>query len=138
MFDLCDFDAYVNKTMEFQVVKLNMFAENVVVSHRALIENDLEEQREQILNQLNQVRFSRVQSKISPTGCIYRFRWSGWFCILPTYHGVASIASEIVQLDQRLNVAVIEFDERSKRVSLGLNSYSLIHGKEFKPSTLKV
>ena len=117
-----DFDAYVNKTMEFQVVKLNMVAENVVVSHRALIENDLEEQREQILES--------IESGQVLEGAVKNITDFGVFIDLGGVDGLLHITdlswgrvdnpSEIVQLDQRLNVAVIEFDERSKRVSLGL------------------
>ena len=117
-----DFDAYVNKTMEFQVVKLNMVAENVVVSHRALIENDLEEQREQILES--------IESGQVLEGAVKNITDFGVFIDLGGVDGLLHITdlswgrvdnpSEIVQLDQRLNVAVIDFDERSKRVSLGL------------------
>lgn len=117
-----DFDAYVNKTMEFQVVKLNMVAENVVVSHRALIENDLEEQREQILE--------TIESGQVLEGAVKNITDFGVFIDLGGVDGLLHITdlswgrvdnpSEIVQLDQRLNVAVIDFDERSKRVSLGL------------------
>ena len=117
-----DFDAYVNKTMEFQVVKLNMVAENVVVSHRALIENDLEEQREQILES--------IESGQVLEGAVKNITDFGVFIDLGGVDGLLHITdlswgrvdnpSEIVKLDQRLNVAVIDFDERSKRVSLGL------------------
>ena len=117
-----DFDAYVNKTMEFQVVKLNMVAENVVVSHRSLIENDLEEQREQILES--------IESGQVLEGAVKNITDFGVFIDLGGVDGLLHITdlswgrvdnpSEIVQLDQRLNVAVIDFDERSKRVSLGL------------------
>lgn len=117
-----DFDAYVNKTMEFAVVKLNMAAENVVVSHRALIESDLEEQREQILD--------TIESGQVLEGAVKNITDFGVFIDLGGVDGLLHITdlswgrvdnpNEIVQLDQRLNVAVIDFDERSKRVSLGL------------------
>jgi len=117
-----DFDAYVNKTMEFAVVKLNMAAENVVVSHRALIESDLEEQREQILE--------TIESGQVLEGAVKNITDFGVFIDLGGVDGLLHITdlswgrvdnpNEIVQLDQRLNVAVIDFDERSKRVSLGL------------------
>ena len=106
-----DFDAYVNKTMEFQVVKLNMVAENVVVSHRALIENDLEEQREQILES--------IESGQVLEGAVKNITDFGVFIDLGGVDGLLHITdlswgrvdnpSEIVQLDQRLNVAVIDF-----------------------------
>ncbi|RNC79420.1 MAG: 30S ribosomal protein S1 [Balneola sp.] len=117
-----DFDAYVSKTMEFAVVKLNMAAENVVVSHRALIESDLEEQREQILD--------TIESGQVLEGAVKNITDFGVFIDLGGVDGLLHITdlswgrvdnpSEIVQLDQRMNVAVIDFDERSKRVSLGL------------------
>jgi small subunit ribosomal protein S1 len=117
-----DFDAYVGRTMEFQVVKLNMSAENVVVSHRALIESDLEEQREQILE--------TIESGQVLEGMVKNITDFGVFIDLGGVDGLLHITDlswgrvedphEIVQLDQKLNVAVIEFDEKSKRVSLGL------------------
>lgn len=117
-----DFDAYVNRTMEFQVVKLNMAAENVVVSHRALIESDLEDQRQEILE--------TIESGQVLEGAVKNITDFGVFIDLGGVDGLLHITdlswgrvdnpNEIVQLDQRLNVAVIDFDQRSKRVSLGL------------------
>jgi small subunit ribosomal protein S1 len=138
-----DFDAYVNKTMEFAVVKLNMAAENVVVSHRALIESDLEEQREQILE--------TIESGQVLEGAVKNITDFGVFIDLGGVDGLLHITdlswgrvdnpNEIVQLDQRMNVAVIDFDERSKRVSLGLKQlqphpWEEIHGKY--PEGMKV
>ncbi len=138
-----DFDAYVGKTMEFAVVKLNMAAENVVVSHRALIESDLEEQREQILD--------TIESGQVLEGAVKNITDFGVFIDLGGVDGLLHITdlswgrvdnpSEIVQLDQRLNVAVIDFDERSKRVSLGLKQlqphpWEEIHAKY--PEAMKV
>ena len=117
-----DFDAYVGKTMEFQVVKLNMTAENVVVSHRALIENDLEEQREQILETIEagQVLEGLVKN-ITDFGVFIDLGGvDGLLHITDLSWGRVENPHEIVQLDQRLNVAVIDFDNNSKRVSLGL------------------
>ncbi len=138
-----DFDAYVSKTMEFAVVKLNMAAENVVVSHRALIESDLEEQREQILD--------TIESGQVLEGAVKNITDFGVFIDLGGVDGLLHITdlswgrvdnpSEIVQLDQRMNVAVIDFDERSKRVSLGLKQlqphpWEEIHNKY--PEGMKV
>jgi len=138
-----DFDTYVGKTMEFAVVKLNMAAENVVVSHRALIESDLEEQREQILD--------TIESGQVLEGAVKNITDFGVFIDLGGVDGLLHITdlswgrvdnpSEIVQLDQRLNVAVIDFDERSKRVSLGLKQlqphpWEEIHAKY--PESMKV
>ena len=138
-----DFDAYVGKTMEFAVVKLNMAAENVVVSHRALIESDLEEQREQILETIEagQVLEGAVKN-ITDFGVFIDLGGvDGLLHITDLSWGRVDNPSEIVQLDQRLNVAVIDFDERSKRVSLGLKQlqphpWEEIHGKY--PEGMKV
>jgi len=117
-----DFDAYVGKTMEFQVVKLNMQAENVVVSHRALIESDLEEQRQEILETIEagQVLEGMVKN-ITDFGVFIDLGGvDGLLHITDLSWGRVDHPEEIVKLDQRLNVAVIDFDESSKRVSLGL------------------
>ncbi|MFN1834406.1 30S ribosomal protein S1 [Balneola sp. MJW-20] len=117
-----DFDAYVGKTMEFQVVKLNMAAENVVVSHRALIESDLEEQRQEILETIEagQVLEGAVKN-ITDFGVFIDLGGvDGLLHITDLSWGRVDDPNEIVQLDQRMNVAVIDFDEKSKRVSLGL------------------
>ena len=137
-----DFDAYVGKTMEFAVVKLNMVAENVVVSHRALIESDLEEQREQILDTIEsgQVLEGAVKN-ITDFGVFIDLGGVDGLLLSQLVLGRVDNPSEIVQLDQRLNVAVIDFDERSKRVSLGLKQlqphpWEEIHAKY--PEAMKV
>lgn len=117
-----DFDAYVGKTMEFMVVKLNMASENVVVSHRALVETDLEEQREEIL--------ATMESGQILEGTVKNITDFGVFIDLGGVDGLLHITdlswgrvehpSEIVKLDQRLNVVVLEFDQDRKRISLGL------------------
>ncbi|HLR24633.1 MAG TPA: 30S ribosomal protein S1, partial [Fodinibius sp.] len=117
-----DFDAYVGKTMEFQVVKLNMHAENVVVSHRALIESDLEEQREEILATIEEGQvLEGIVKNITDFGVFIDLGGvDGLLHITDLSWGRVDHPDEIVSLDQRLNVAVIDFDEESKRVSLGL------------------
>ncbi|WP_138430216.1 30S ribosomal protein S1 [Fodinibius saliphilus] len=117
-----DFDAYVGKTMEFQVVKLNMSAENVVVSHRALIESDLEEQREEILSTIEEGQvLEGIVKNITDFGVFIDLGGvDGLLHITDLSWGRVEHPEEIVSLDQRLNVAVIDFDEDSKRVSLGL------------------
>jgi len=117
-----DFDAYVGKTMEFQVVKLNMQAENVVVSHRALIESDLEEQREEILETIEAGQvLEGIVKNITDFGVFIDLGGvDGLLHITDLSWGRVDHPDEIVKLDQRLNVAVIDFDEKSKRVSLGL------------------
>lgn len=117
-----DFDAYVGKTMEFQIVKLNMQAENVVVSHRALIESDLEEQREEILDTIESGQvLEGIVKNITDFGVFIDLGGvDGLLHITDLSWGRVEHPEEIVKLDQRLNVAVIDFDEKSKRVSLGL------------------
>lgn len=117
-----DFDAYVGKTMEFQVVKLNMQAENVVVSHRALIESDLEEQRQEILETIEEGQvLEGIVKNITDFGVFIDLGGvDGLLHITDLSWGRVEHPEEIVSLDQNLNVAVIDFDEESKRVSLGL------------------
>ncbi|MEX0648207.1 MAG: 30S ribosomal protein S1 [Balneolaceae bacterium] len=117
-----DFDAYVGKTMEFQVVKLNMQAENVVVSHRALIESDLEDQRQEILETIEAGQvLEGIVKNITDFGVFIDLGGvDGLLHITDLSWGRVDHPEEIVRLDQRMNVAVIDFDEKSKRVSLGL------------------
>jgi small subunit ribosomal protein S1 len=117
-----DFDAYVGRTMEFQVVKLNMHVENVVVSHRALIESDLEEQREEILSTIEEGQvLEGIVKNITDFGVFIDLGGvDGLLHITDLSWGRVDHPDEIVSLDQRMNVAVIDFDEDSKRVSLGL------------------
>ncbi|MCH8494402.1 MAG: 30S ribosomal protein S1 [Balneolales bacterium] len=117
-----DFDAYVGKTMEFMVVKLNMTSENVVVSHRALVETDLEEQREEILGTMEagQILEGTVKN-ITDFGVFIDLGGvDGLLHITDLSWGRVEHPSEIVKLDQRLNVVVLEFDQERKRISLGL------------------
>lgn len=117
-----DFDAYVGRNMEFLVVKLNMSSENVVVSHRALVETDLEDQRQEIL--------ASMQAGQILEGIVKNITDFGVFIDLGGVDGLLHITdlswgrvehpSEICKLDQRLNVVVLEFDEERKRISLGL------------------
>lgn len=117
-----DFDAYVGKTMEFQVVKLNMQAENVVVSHRALIESDLEEQRQEILETIEEGQvLEGIVKNITDFGVFIDLGGvDGLLHITDLSWGRVEHPDEIVSLDQQMNVAVIDFDEETKRVSLGL------------------
>ncbi|MDZ7717268.1 MAG: 30S ribosomal protein S1 [Balneolaceae bacterium] len=117
-----DFDAYVGKTMEFQVVKLNMQVENVVVSHRALIESDLEDQRQEILETIEAGQvLEGIVKNITDFGVFIDLGGvDGLLHITDLSWGRVEHPEEIVKLDQRMNVAVIDFDEESKRVSLGL------------------
>lgn len=117
-----DFDAYVGKTMEFMVVKLNMSSENVVVSHRAIVEFDLEDQRKEILSTMEpgQILDGHVKN-ITDFGVFIDLGGvDGLLHITDLSWGRVEHPSEIVKLDQRLNVAVLEFDQNTKRISLGL------------------
>lgn len=117
-----DFDAYVGKTMEFMVVKLNMSSENVVVSHRAIVEFDLEDQRKEILATMEpgQILEGHVKN-ITDFGVFIDLGGvDGLLHITDLSWGRVEHPSEIVKLDQRLNVVVLEFDQNTKRISLGL------------------
>ncbi|MEX0686688.1 MAG: 30S ribosomal protein S1 [Balneolales bacterium] len=117
-----DFDAYVGKTMEFMVVKLNMTSENVVVSHRALVESDLEDQRDEILQSMETGQILEgVVKNITDFGVFIDLGGvDGLLHITDLSWGRVEHPQEIVKLDQKLNVVVLEFDEGRKRISLGL------------------
>ncbi len=117
-----DFDAYVGKNMEFMVVKLNMGSENVVVSHRAIVESDLEEQRAEILASMKpgQILEGHVKN-ITDFGVFIDLGGvDGLLHITDLSWGRVEHPSEIVKLDQKINVVVLDFDEDTKRISLGL------------------
>ncbi len=117
-----DFDAYVGRTMEFLIVKLNMSSENVVVSHRALVETDLEDQRQEILATMEPGQILEgVVKNITDFGVFIDLGGvDGLLHITDLSWGRVEHPSEICRLDQRLNVVVLEFDEERKRISLGL------------------
>jgi small subunit ribosomal protein S1 len=117
-----DFDAYVDRNMEFLVVKLNMSSENVVVSHRALVETDLEDQRQEILASMEAGQILEgVVKNITDFGVFIDLGGvDGLLHITDLSWGRVEHPSEICRLDQRMNVVVLEFDEERKRISLGL------------------
>ncbi len=117
-----DFDAYVDRTMEFLIVKLNMSSENVVVSHRALVETDLEDQRQEILSTMEPGQILEgVVKNITDFGVFIDLGGvDGLLHITDLSWGRVEHPSEICKLDQRLNVVVLEFDDNRKRISLGL------------------
>jgi len=117
-----DFDAYVGRNMEFLVVKLNMSSENVVVSHRALVETDLEDQRQEILSSMEAGQILEgIVKNITDFGVFIDLGGvDGLLHITDLSWGRVEHPSEICRLDQRLNVVVLEFDEERKRISLGL------------------
>ena len=117
-----DYDIYVGKTMEFKVVKINHEFKNVVVSHKALIEADIEEQKKEIIGQLEKGQVLE--------GVVKNVTSYGVFVDLGGVDGLVHITdlswsrinhpNEIVELDQKLNVVILDFDEDKTRIQLGL------------------
>ncbi len=117
-----DYDVFVGKTMEFQIVKINQEYKNVVVSHKALIEAELEAQKQEII--------SRLEKGQVLEGCVKNITAYGVFIDLGGVDGLIHITDlswgrvsdphEIVELDQKLNVVILDFDEEKKRIALGL------------------
>lgn len=121
-----DYDQYVNKTMEFKVVKINHEFKNVVVSHKALIEADIEIQKKEIISQLEKGQVLE--------GIVKNITSYGVFMDLGGVDGLIHITdlswsrinhpSEIVELDEKLNVVILDFDEGKSRIQLGLKQLS--------------
>ncbi|MEY2971692.1 MAG: ribosomal protein [Bacteroidota bacterium] len=121
-----DYDIYVDKTMEFKIVKINHEFKNVVVSHKALIEADLEEQKRKIIGQLEKGQVLE--------GVVKNITSYGVFIDLGGVDGLVHITdlswsrinhpSEVVELDQKLNVVILDFDEAKTRIQLGLKQLS--------------
>jgi small subunit ribosomal protein S1 len=121
-----DYDQYVNKTMEFKVVKINHEFKNVVVSHKALIEADIEEQKKEIIGQLEKGQVLE--------GVVKNITSYGVFIDLGGVDGLIHITdlswsrinhpSEVLELDQKLNVVILDFDEDKSRIQLGLKQLS--------------
>ena len=117
-----DYDAYVDKNMEFKIVKINHEFKNVVVSHKALIEADLEEQKREIIGKLEKGQVLE--------GVVKNITSYGVFIDLGGVDGLVHITdlswsrinhpSEVVELDQTLNVVILDFDEDKTRIQLGL------------------
>jgi small subunit ribosomal protein S1 len=117
-----DYDQYVNKMMEFKVVKINHEFKNVVVSHKALIEADIEEQKKEIIGQLEKGQVLE--------GVVKNITSYGVFIDLGGVDGLIHITdlswsrinhpSEVLELDQKLNVVILDFDEDKTRIQLGL------------------
>jgi small subunit ribosomal protein S1 len=117
-----DYDQFVGKTMEFKVVKINEAIKNAVVSHKALIESDIEAQRAQIIGQLEkgQVLEGTVKN-ITDFGAFMDLGGlDGLLYITDISWGRINHPSEVLKLDQKLNVVVLDFDDEKKRISLGL------------------
>ncbi len=119
---IIDYDSYVGKTMEFKVVKINETIKNAVVSHKALIESDLAEQREQIIASLEKGQvLEGLVKNITDFGAFLDLGGvDGLLYITDISWGRISHPSEVLALNQKINVVVLDFDENKKRISLGL------------------
>ena len=117
-----DYDVYVGKTMEFKVVKINQEFKNVVVSHKALIEAELEQQKKDIISKLEkgQVLEGTVKNITSYGVFIDLGGVDGLMHITDLSWGRVNHPNEIVTLDQKLNVVILDFDDEKKRIALGL------------------
>ena len=117
-----DYDVFVGKTMEFKVVKINQEFKNVVVSHKALIEAELEQQKKEIIGKLEkgQVLEGTVKNITSYGVFIDLGGVDGLIHITDLSWGRVSHPEEIVQLDQKINVVILDFDDEKKRIALGL------------------
>jgi len=117
-----DYDIFVGKTMEFKVVKINQEFRNVVVSHKALIEAELEAQRKEIISHLEkgQILEGTVKNITSYGVFVDLGGVDGLVHITDLSWGRVSDPHEVVQLDQKINVVILDFDEEKKRIALGL------------------
>ena len=117
-----DYDIFVGKTMEFKVVKINQEFKNVVVSHKALIEAELEQQKREIIAKLEkgQVLEGTVKNITSYGVFIDLGGVDGLIHITDLSWGRVNHPEEVVQLDQKLNVVILDFDDEKKRIALGL------------------
>ncbi len=117
-----DYDVFVGKTMEFKVVKINEEFKNVVVSHKALIEAELEAQKREIISHLEkgQVLEGTVKNITSYGVFIDLGGVDGLIHITDLSWGRVNHPSEVVQLEQKLNVVILDFDNEKKRIALGL------------------
>ncbi|WP_422350738.1 30S ribosomal protein S1 [Flagellimonas sp.] len=117
-----DYDQYVGKTMEFKVVKINHEFKNVVVSHKALIEADIEEQKKEIIGQLEkgQVLEGVVKNVTSYGVFIDLGGVDGLIHITDLSWSRINHPNEVVELDQKLNVVILDFDDNKSRIQLGL------------------
>src|SRR5438045_4426963 len=131
-----DYDQFVGKTMEFKVVKINEAIKNAVVSHKALIESDIEAQRAQIMSKLEkgQVLEGTVKN-ITDFGAFMDLGGvDGLLYITDISWGRISHPSEVLKLNQKLNVVVLDYDDEKKRISLGLKQLMPQHWDVLDPS----
>src|SRR5687767_8704964 len=133
-----DYDQFVGKTMEFKVVKINEAIKNAVVSHKALIESDIEAQRAQIIGKLEkgQVLEGTVKN-ITDFGAFMDLGGlDGLLYITDISWGRINHPTEVLKLDQKINVVVLDFDDEKKRISLGLKQLTP-HPWDVLPDTIK-
>ena len=117
-----DYDIFVGKTMEFKVIKINQEYKNVVVSHKALIEAELEQQKKEIISKLEkgQVLEGMVKNITSYGVFVDLGGVGGLIHITDLSWGRVSDPKEVVELDQKINVVILDFDNEKKRIALGL------------------
>jgi small subunit ribosomal protein S1 len=117
-----DYDVFVGKTMEFKVVKINQEFRNVVVSHKALIEAELEQQKKEIISKLEkgQILEGTVKNITSYGVFVDLGGVDGLIHITDLSWGRVSDPHEVVELDQKINVVILDFDDEKKRIALGL------------------
>ena len=117
-----DYDIFVGKTMEFKVVKINQEFRNVVVSHKALIEAELEAQRKEIISHLEKGQILEGTVKNITTYGVFVDLGGvdGLIHITDLSWGRVSDPHEVVELDQKINVVILDFDQEKKRIALGL------------------
>jgi small subunit ribosomal protein S1 len=117
-----DYDQFVGKTMEFKVVKINEAIKNAVVSHKALIESDIEAQRAEIIGKLEkgQVLEGTIKNNTDFGAFLDLGGLDGLLYITDISWGRINHPSEVLKMDQKLNVVVLDFDDDKKRISLGL------------------
>ncbi|MCB0775491.1 MAG: 30S ribosomal protein S1, partial [Chitinophagaceae bacterium] len=117
-----DYDQFVGKTMEFKVVKINEAIKNAVVSHKALIESDIEAQRAEIMSKMEKGQvLEGVVKNITDFGAFMDLGGlDGLLYITDISWGRITHPSEVLKLDQKINVVVLDFDDEKKRISLGL------------------
>ncbi len=134
-----DYDVFVGKTMEFKVVKINQEFRNVVVSHKALIEAELEAQRKEIISHLEKGQILEgVVKNITSYGVFVDLGGvDGLIHITDLSWGRISDPHEVVELDQKVNVVILDFDEDKKRIALGLKQLSA-HPWDALDSDLKI
>ncbi len=119
---ITDYDIYVGKTMEFKIVKINEIIKNAVVSHKALIESDIEDQRQEIISKLEkgQVLEGTIKNITDFGAFIDLGGVDGLLYITDISWGRINHPNEVLEMNQKLNIVVLDFDDNKKRISLGL------------------